>query len=123
LYVLEWTSIAITSGVVGNAAYDAVQSITDRAIRRRRFRRYPRLAEDDALLVARTAVVAFCGQRGDKIDPAEVRVSSAEQGPSRSWYIVITHAADAGSAIFHVRVHGNPRTVDVARVQQDPAAA
>lgn len=112
---VEWTSVAVTSGVVGNTAYDAIQRIRQKAQGRRKLLRYPRLARDDAILVGRIAIEAFAHQKGMEIDPEQLTVKESEQGRSRTWYLIFHHPAGKSHPTnFHVRVYGDPRKVEVA---------
>lgn len=114
---VEWTSIAITSGVLGNTAYDTIQRIREKSLGRRKLLRFPRLARDDALLIGRIAVEAFARQDGQPIDPERLVVRNSEQGRTRTWYLSFQHIdSDVSATNFHVRVYGNPRKVDVSAV-------
>ncbi|MGW4873748.1 hypothetical protein [Streptomyces chartreusis] len=121
MYVLEWTTISLGTGVLGGAGYEAAKHAFDVARKRRRLFRYPRISRENAVILGRAAVGVYCAERNLAFDQDCLRERDVDEGRSRSWYMVFEQntATDPQSStqsprVFHVRVYGNPNRVDVA---------
>lgn len=121
MYVLEWTTVSLGTGVLGGAGYEAAKHAFGVARERRRLFRYPRISRGDAVILGRAAVGVYCAQKGLPVDLDSLRERDVDEGRSRSWYMVFeqnaasdSQSATQGPRVFHVRVYGNPNRVDVA---------
>jgi tellurite resistance protein TerC len=109
-HVVEWMAVAVSSGVLGNAAWAGAQAAT-RGLRRKHRRLAP-VTEREALLLARAAVEARCHTIDVTPPQPEATRQSLYQSGAGNWIVELRDTASGRRFLVRIPA-GRPDTGDV----------